>query len=109
MTLRTKKASQLSELAGRFPFRYGQASGFSDLTDIHNDWIKKFLFSDEDITLLAHRGSYKTTCLSIAIALSIILYPSKNIILFRKTDTDVAEVINQVRNCLLYTSDAADE
>ena len=101
MTLRTKKASQLSELAGRFPFRYGQASGFSDLTDIHNDWIKKFLFSDEDITLLAHRGSYKTTCLSIAIALSVILYPSKNMILFRKTDTDVAEVINQVRKMLL--------
>lgn len=100
MTLRSEKANQLAEMAGRFPFRYGQTSGFTDLTDIHNDWIKKFLFAREDLTLLAHRGSYKTTCLSVAMALSVILYPDRNIIMFRKTDTDVAEVINQVKKML---------
>lgn len=58
------------------------------------------MFSDQDETLLAHRGSYKTTCLSIAIALLMILYPNKIIIFNRKTDDDVKELIRQVATIL---------
>lgn len=78
------------------PVKIGRALGFNDLTDIHNTWLKMMLYEKDDRTLLAHRGSYKTTCLSIAIALIMILYPNKNIIFLRKTDTDVKEVILQV-------------
>lgn len=82
------------------PYLFGVWSGFTDLGDMHNEWIKSFLFSTEDMTLMAHRGSYKTTCLSIAIALMVIIYPHRNIMFFRKTDSDVIEIITQVQNLL---------
>ena len=82
------------------PRQIGVWCGFDRLTDLHNDWIKEFAFGKLDYTLQAHRGSYKTTCLSIAIALRIILYPKHNIIFLRKTDADVVEVINQVKKIL---------
>ena len=53
-----------------------------------------------DMTLQAHRGSYKTTCLTEAIALLMISRPRQNIIFLRKTDTDVAEVIKAVDRIL---------
>lgn len=37
------------------PIKFGLASGFEDLTEVHNKWIKSFLFEEEDQTLLAHR------------------------------------------------------
>lgn len=82
------------------PVQFGVWAGFSDLINIHNEWIKSFLFDKEDKTLLAHRGSYKTTCLAVAIALLIVIYPNKNIIFFRKTDTDVIEIVVQVSKIL---------
>lgn len=88
------------ELVKNNPVQFGIWSGFTDLTDIHNEWIKSFLYEEEDQTLLAHRGSYKTTCLAIAIALMIVLYPNDNIIFFRKTDTDVIEIVVQVSKIL---------
>lgn len=58
----------------------------------------------EDMTLLAHRGSYKTTCLAFAMAAMLILHPRRNIIFMRKTDEDVTEVLKQVK--MLLRSDA---
>src|SRR5699024_848192 len=82
------------------PYKIGHFVGFEDLINIHNEWIKSFLFSKNDTTLLAHRGSYKTTCLAIAMALMIILQPNNNIIFFRKTDSDVIEIVKQVKKML---------
>lgn len=92
---------QYLDLVKTEPVKFGHWVGFNDLIDIHNEWIKSFLFAKEDQTLLAHRGSYKTTCLAIAIALLIVLFPNKNIIFFRKTDTDVIEIVLQVKKILL--------
>lgn len=82
------------------PVKFGNMVGFTDLADIHNEWLKSFLFSKQDQTLLAHRGSYKTTTLAVAIAFLMILFPNKNIIFLRKTDTDVVEIILQVAKIL---------
>lgn len=82
------------------PYKIGHWLGFKDLTELHNGWIQMMMFSEEDKTLLAHRGSYKTTCLSIAIALLMVLFPRLTIIFLRKTDTDVKEVIKQVGKIL---------
>ena len=54
----------------------------------------------DDKTLQAHRGSYKTTCVSIALAILIILFPNKRLAFMRKTDNDVKEVVAQVRKIL---------
>lgn len=97
----TPKKKQYLDLIRNEPVKFGHWTGFNDLTIIHNEWIKSFLFAKDDQTLLAHRGSYKTTCLAIAIAFLIILFPNLNIIFFRKTDTDVTEIILQVKKLLL--------
>ena len=91
---------QWLDLVKHKPYAFGIESGFTDLTDIHNEWIKSFLFSEDDMTLQAHRGSYKTTCLSIAMALMIIIYPKENIIFLRKADDDVKEIIVQTAKLL---------
>ena len=94
---------KLISLLRNQPYKIGQLCGFKDLTELHNEWLKKMVYGSDEFTLLAHRGSYKTTCLSIAFALTIVLYPYKSIIFVRKTDDDVIEVIKQVSN-LLKTS-----
>lgn len=95
-----EQEKQWLDLVKYKPYAFGIESGFTDLKDIHNEWIKSFLFSTDDLTLQAHRGSYKTTCLSIAMALMIIIYPKENIIFLRKADDDVKEIIVQVAKLL---------
>lgn len=82
------------------PYKIGHFTGFKDLTELHNDWLKSFLYSKEDQTLLAHRGSYKTTDLALFLAIHIIENPNENVMFFRKTDTDVKEVIKQTKKIL---------
>lgn len=83
------------------PHIIGHWLGFEDLTALHSEWLQDMLFGEEDETLLAHRGSYKTTCLSIAFALIMILFPNKTIIFTRKTDDDVKEIIYQTAKILV--------
>ena len=94
---------KLVKLIKENPVQIGRLCGFDKLTDLHNEWLKKMIFSKEDFTLLGHRASYKTTCLSIAIALIMVLHPDWSIIFIRKTDDDVVEVVTQVSK-LLSTS-----
>lgn len=82
------------------PYKIGHFVGFKDLTELHNNWLKSFLYEKDDQTLLAHRGSYKTTDLSLFLAIHLIEKPNENVIVFRKTDTDIAEVINQTAKIL---------
>ena len=72
--------------------------------DLHGAWMQKMLLGREDMTLLAHRGSYKTTCLAAAMAISMCVYPMRNMLFMRKTDGDVIEIIRQVK--LFLQSDA---
>lgn len=82
------------------PYKIGQWLGFNLLTEVHNEWLKDMIFGEGDETLLAHRGSYKTTCLSIAFTLIMIAFPNDNIIFTRKTDDDVKEIIKQTAKML---------
>lgn len=100
MIMLNQETSSYIDLIIDEPYKIGHWVGFNDLTPLHNNWIQMMMFSKSDETLLAHRGSYKTTCLSIAIALLMLLYPNMTIIFLRKTDTDVKEVINQVTKIL---------
>ena len=83
-----------------YPADLGRIVGFKDLTELHNKWLKKMILATEDFTLQAHRGSYKTTCISIALACDMIFYPDENSMFMRKTGGDVTEVIRQVSNIL---------
>jgi len=83
------------------PVKIGYAVGFDKLTALHNRWIIDMIRGTQDKTLQSHRGSYKTTCVSIALACIFVLLPNKKTLFLRKTDADVKEVIRQVRNILL--------
>ena len=96
----TNNREMIIEILKHQPYVFGLECGFDDLREIHNEWIKQFLNSDEDRTLQAHRGSYKTTCLSIAIALMIIVFPDLSILFMRKADDDVKEIVLQVGKML---------
>lgn len=82
------------------PYKIGHWVGFKDLTALHNEWLRSFLYATEDQTLLAHRGSYKTTDLSLFLAVHTIIAPNENVMFFRKTDDDVTEVVTQAQKIL---------
>lgn len=85
----------------RHPARVARWCGLDQLTDeLHGQWLQQMICGKEDMTLLAHRGSYKTTCLAFAMAAMVLLYPRRNLLFMRKTDEDVTEVIKQVKMLL---------
>lgn len=83
------------------PVGYAKMLGFDKLGSLHNEWIREMVKGRDDHTLQASRGTYKTTCVSIALALIIILLPNKRTMFMRKTDADIKEVIKQVQKILL--------
>lgn len=89
---------QALDLLWERPVEIGHWVGFNDLTDLHNEWLRDFLYRKDDQTLQGHRGSYKTTTLSLFFAIHAIIRPNETIMFFRKTG--VAEVILQTGNIL---------
>lgn len=90
--------SQALDLIWNNPVEIGRWVGFKDLREMHNDWLRMFLFNDKDMTLQGHRGSYKTTTLSLFFAIHAIINPNETLMFFRKTG--VNEVILQTGNIL---------
>lgn len=80
----------------------GIGIGFKDLQAIHGEWIREMVFGDGDYTLMAHRGAYKSSCLAVAIALTMVMFPDQNIIFLRKADNDVTEMIGMVKKILQH-------
>jgi hypothetical protein len=72
--------------------------GLTDTIDMHAGWLNDYLSvrPDEELTLMAHRESYKTSVISVGMALDLILTPRLGLGFFRKTDTDVSDVIRAV-------------
>ena len=53
----------------KYPYKIARAVGFTDVREYpHNDWMREIINGKGDYTLLAHRGSYKSSCLSVCIA-----------------------------------------
>lgn len=91
------------KLLTEYPAQYGRMLGYKDMTDdLHGKWIKKMLFGKDDMTLQAHRGSYKTTAVGVALTAQLFLRPDINTIFMRKTDTDIIEVIKQVQRNIAH-------
>ena len=83
------------------PDEIGRMVGFKDLTEeLHGKWIHEMVYGDGDYTLQAHRGSYKSSCLAVAISLLLVIFPKQNIIFLRKTDHDVSEMLGMVSKIL---------
>lgn len=83
------------------PYIFGHMLGFNKLTTLHNEWLLSMYDCVDEMTLQAHRGSYKTTVDSIYIVMEMLLHPKKRIMFMRKTDTDVKEIVAQVQKILI--------
>lgn len=94
--------NQAVDLLLHHPLKYAHMLGFTKLTELNELWLKDMMPSKgkKDTALQAHRLSYKTTCVSITLARIIILLPNKRTLFLRKTDTDVKEIIAQVKKIL---------
>lgn len=96
-----KKSREIIELIKKNPSKVANAVGFLDIKPYpHNEWMNEIIFGQEDFTLMSHRGSYKSSCLSVCIALIMVLMPWINIIFLRKTDSDINEMIRMVKKAL---------
>lgn len=99
MALNSKSLKAIETLS-KNPITLGYLVGFKKLTSLHNKWMCEMITGKSDATLQAHRGSYKTTCVSISLAIICVLFPHKHAMFMRKTDADVKEVMKQVANIL---------
>lgn len=84
------------------PVEYGHMLGYTLLTDLHNGWIRDMVMGREDITLQAHRGSYKTTAGAVAVTILILTRGDLSLFFLRKTDDDVKKVIANVKRNLQH-------
>ena len=93
--------SEFDELIEK-PYIYANLLGFDLITPFHNDWISKLAWRDEEYTLQAHRDSYKTTCLIVAVTMVMVLRPSETILLLRKESGSTIEFVRAVKRCLTH-------
>lgn len=94
------EAEELVSFIYECPADIAVAIGYDKLTPLHNRWIFEMVFGEGDKTLQAHRGSFKTTCITIAFAFICVLFPVDRTIFLRKTDDDVAEVMRATAQIL---------
>lgn len=100
----TNKEKEIIKNIKKKPYKIAKAVGFNDLIEYpHNKWMQNIIFGSTDYTLMAHRGSFKSSCLSVCIALIMLIAPKINILFFRKTDTDVSEMIAMVEKAINST------
>lgn len=93
-------AEQLIRELKAKPDNYLRLMGFARKSPVYREWMRIMAFGKEDETIQAFRGSGKTTCVAGSLALIMVLYPNLRIAFMRKTDSDVKEVIAQVRKML---------
>lgn len=76
------------------PHKLGWVFGYKDLSELHTNWIKYLFDSHGHKALRAHRNSFKTSALVVGIIRELFLYPSKTILLLRKTDELSGKVLS---------------
>lgn len=78
-------------------------TGYNLLEPIHGEWIKNWIANPCDLKVTihqAHRDAFKTTALRLFIAEMILLEPFTTIVLLRKSEDAVKEVVNGVSKIL---------
>lgn len=86
------------------PLLIAHAVGYTDMTEIHNIWMKQWiralLTPNGEYVHMAHRGSFKSSCEEIVIAIIMVVAPWRSICLFRKTDDAVYRTTAGIKNVL---------
>lgn len=93
----------LARLMYAHPVRLAREMGYDRLREgLHDRWIREIAFGEGDMTLQGHRGSYKTTCLEVALWLACVAMPGTTVGFFRKAQDDVEEVMEAVQRMLAH-------
>lgn len=82
------------------PEKYLYMMGFTHQSEAYHHWMREMVFGKNDHSIQAFRGSGKTTCVSASLAMLMFMYPNLRIAFMRKTDSDVREVVAQVKRML---------
>jgi hypothetical protein len=92
---------KLLEIA-TYPHILGHMTGKDKLTELHSDWIKYIWGEEQDHrSLQGHRGSYKTTAITVIGSVWYLLFhPDTRIAIVRKTFTDASECIQMIREMM---------
>lgn len=94
---------EVARLVYEHPVRLARLMGYDKLVEgLHDGWIREIAFGRGDMTLQGHRGSYKTTCLEVALWLTIITQPGVTVGFLRKASDDVASVMESVQRMLAH-------
>lgn len=86
----------------QYPHILGNLAGYDRLEKMHSEWIN-YLFNPDKVprSLQAHRGSYKTTALTVTGALFWSLFhPEDTIGIVRKTFSDSAGCLKRLSNIM---------
>ena len=79
----------------------GHLCGKTLLTKLHNNWIKYVWDTNEFRSLQAHRGSYKTTAVTIIGSIRwMLFFPNDRISIFRKPYTEAANTLYVIKNLM---------
>jgi hypothetical protein len=101
LTPRSRKI--LGRLAEK-PHLLGHIMGYKKLGEIHSDWIKYQWLNPAESVLQAPRGSYKSVAdIIVGTHWWLLFHPDHRIIISRKTHTQSAEAIQEIRK--QYESD----
>jgi hypothetical protein len=80
------------DLIAKQPHIIGWIAGRDKLTPLHSEWIKYIWTSGKSVSLMAHRGSYKSTAIVVIGAVWYMLFnPDIRIAVVRKTYADAVD------------------
>jgi hypothetical protein len=79
------------------PHILGNFLGYEKLGEVHSEWIRRCWGSSKDENELAHRGSYKTTAITIVGSIWYHFFkPNDSILLSRKTVTNSCDTLDEI-------------
>lgn len=80
------------------PYKLGHLLGYKDLLPIHGEWIKQVFLAKKDHVLMAHRGSYKTTAISVVGSIWCLLFwPNETILMASSTATHATNIVKEAK------------
>lgn len=86
----------------KYPHLLGHLCGKTNLTPLHSKWMLYLLDSKVERVLMAHRGSYKTTCISeVGVIWYLMFHPDATIVVIRKSYTDAASIVRNIANMMM--------
>ena len=79
------------------PHILGWMAGYKDLTEVHSEWVKYIWYSGANNSLWAHRGSYKTSGVTVIGAVhNMLFYPDRTRMIVRKSHTEAVDTVADI-------------